>query len=189
MTESARRQLDELYRYQADAVRRSVARKIGREQAEDLVSRAFVRLAEKMENEPVKDAPALLGTIVSGLVTDHYRAKKRQPVLVDFAGIEQEANRELAEDADPQDPFHTFAARVQDALTVPMPDDEDVRFRGDFNEALRALDTEERDAFILTELRGLPVRDAAEVLATSKDTVHRRAEAARTKLREELIAA
>lgn len=53
------------------------------------------------------------------------------------------------------------------------------RLADTLNDSLRTLSQEERDAFILTELRGLPVRDAALVIGTSKDTVHRRAEVAR----------
>ncbi len=57
------------------------------------------------------------------------------------------------------------------------------------NDSLRQLDAEARDAFILTELRGLTEREAAGVLDMSQPTVHRRAEAARNYIREELIAA
>jgi RNA polymerase sigma factor (sigma-70 family) len=57
------------------------------------------------------------------------------------------------------------------------------------NDSLHRLDAQARDAFILTELRGLTEREAADVLDTSQPTVHRRAEAARNYIREELIAA
>ena len=57
------------------------------------------------------------------------------------------------------------------------------------NDSLRVLGQEERDAFILTELRGLTEREAADVLDSSQPTVHRRAEAARNYIRRELIAA
>ncbi|MDE2101492.1 MAG: hypothetical protein KGL39_29875 [Patescibacteria group bacterium] len=57
------------------------------------------------------------------------------------------------------------------------------------NDSLRVLGQDERDAFILTELRGLTEREAANVLDSSQPTVHRRAEAARNYIRRELIAA
>lgn len=57
------------------------------------------------------------------------------------------------------------------------------------NDSLRVLGQDERDAFILTELRGLTEREAADVLDSSQPTVHRRAEAARNYIRRELIAA
>lgn len=55
-----------------------------------------------------------------------------------------------------------------------------------FDTALRGLPDDEREAFIVTELRGLPTREAADVLGTSHMTVHRRAESARLYIREEL---
>jgi RNA polymerase sigma factor (sigma-70 family) len=63
---------------------------------------------------------------------------------------------------------------------------EAVEFQHDFDRALRALPAPERDAFILTQLRGLTVRDAADELDVSYRTVARRAEAARTLIREEI---
>jgi RNA polymerase sigma factor (sigma-70 family) len=65
---------------------------------------------------------------------------------------------------------------------------EDAEFRYDFDLAVRGLPENERDAFIVTELRGLSEREAADVLDTSQPTVHRRAEAARNQLREEIAA-
>ena len=61
------------------------------------------------------------------------------------------------------------------------------RFRVDFDQALRGLPEADRDAFILTELRGLAVREAANLLGISKSEAATRAEAARIALREELM--
>lgn len=58
-----------------------------------------------------------------------------------------------------------------------------------FDSAVRGLHEDERVAFIVTELRGLPTREAADVLGASHMTVHRRAESARATIREELLAA
>jgi len=55
-------------------------------------------------------------------------------------------------------------------------------------DSLLKLNGEERDAWILTELRGLTVREAADVLGTSFKTIHRRAEAARNYMQKELAA-
>jgi DNA-directed RNA polymerase specialized sigma24 family protein len=59
-------------------------------------------------------------------------------------------------------------------------------FPEDFDYAVRGLPESERDAFILTDLRGLTVREAADVLDVSKSTVDRWADAARDLLGEEL---
>ena len=59
-------------------------------------------------------------------------------------------------------------------------------FAGDFDRALRALPSEERDAYILTELRGLSQAEAGAVLGLSQPTVSRLRDAARTAIREEI---
>jgi RNA polymerase sigma factor (sigma-70 family) len=156
---------------QADALRGSLARKVGRENAEDIVGKAFTRLAEKLEDTPVKDGPALLGSIVSGLLIDHYRAMDFRRANETPVGLQTELDDELRE----QRGVPTFTVDTYE-------------FQKDFDSAIRGLDPDDRDAFIVTELRGLPVREAADVLATSKDTVHRRAEAARTIIRQEVTA-
>jgi RNA polymerase sigma factor (sigma-70 family) len=64
----------------------------------------------------------------------------------------------------------------------------DVVFTEGLDSAVRGLEEPERDAFILTELRGLTTREAADVLDTSPMTVSRRSIAARTTIREEITA-
>jgi RNA polymerase sigma factor (sigma-70 family) len=62
----------------------------------------------------------------------------------------------------------------------------DAIFAADFDRAIRTLDPELLDAFILYELRGLSQYEAAQVLGISGRAVVSRAEAARTALRKEL---
>lgn len=69
----------------------------------------------------------------------------------------------------------------------PPLDLDTLEFRRDFDAAVRALPEPERDAFILTELRGLSARAASGYLGTSPDTAERRAGAAHTLIRKELI--
>ena len=122
---------------------------------------------ERLEDEPVKDAPALLGVIVNGMVQDYFRStgsrRREEP-----AGLAHDL-AELADSRPLTYETHTFGTR--------------------FDSAVRELDPDDRDAYILTELRGLPEREAADVLGTSQPTVHRRAEAARTFVRKELTVA
>lgn len=60
--------------------------------------------------------------------------------------------------------------------------------RVDLTRAIGTLPCREREAFALTELRGLTEREAALQLGISQPTVHRLVEAARTLLRQELTA-
>lgn len=163
MTPEATRQLGDLYRLQADALTARLARKVGREDAEDIVMQAFVRLGERLEREPVKDAPALLGTIITGLLKNHYRDSDAR------------ATRET-----PVGEFHDELHPVHD-LTL-----DDLEFSEDLDAALRGLDEDIRDAFILTELRGLTLREAGDVLGVDNTTVMRRAERARQELVQQI---
>jgi RNA polymerase sigma factor (sigma-70 family) len=74
--------------------------------------------------------------------------------------------------------LHLTAPR---ALTI-----EGAEFHADFDRAVRALPELERDAFILTELRGLDQREAAAVLGIHQSTVSRRHQAAVDAIREEI---
>lgn len=75
----------------------------------------------------------------------------------------------------------------EDTLLLQQPlTYEQVEFRADFDRAIRALDEEDRQAFLLTEVRGLTVREAASILDISKTTVADRAERARTQIKEAL---
>jgi len=108
---------------------------------------------------------------VNGLLIDHYRTDSHRREHEIPSGLGNVDGDLALTSVDP----HT--------LTL-----EDVEFRHDFDLALRNLDEDQRDAFIVTELRGLTEREAADVLDTSQPTVHRRAEAARNQLREEIAA-
>lgn len=98
-----------------------------------------------------------------------------------------EYRRRLTEIPSGLDLAHLTDALGDDALALGRPlTIEAVDFQHDFDRALRALPAPERDAFILTQLRGLTVRDAADELDVSYRTVARRAESARTLIREEI---
>lgn len=133
-----------------------------RHAAEDVAAEAVGRLLAGSKREHFK-------LIVHGLTVDAYRRLKRElPVEPRTAlpGLE-EAGADVL--------MHGRPATL-----------EDVEFRVAFDQVLRALPEMERDAFILTELRGLTERDAAAVLGVHQSTVHRRAEAARNFIREEI---
>lgn len=65
---------------------------------------------------------------------------------------------------------------------------EQAQFPATFDASVRGLEDSEFDAFVLTDLRGLSNREAADVLGTSHTTITRRRESARLALREEIAA-
>lgn len=127
--------------------------------AEDVATEAIVRVASNGQ------ADTALPLIVYGLAVDEYRRRMKQ-VPSGLLDVEPEVDDQLA--------------RV-----VPETLDR-AEFRADFDRAVRGLAESERAVFILTELRGLTVREAADVLGLPKSTVADRLQAARTFIREEL---
>lgn len=136
------------------------------ELAEDVTMQAFTKLGESMERGNVRQPERLLTRIQQGLLIDTVREKDRHPVV------------SFEEHLSDQD-----SLGAESFLSI-----EDAPFPGDFDQAVRDLPEEERAAFILTELRGLTVREAADVLGTSKSDVDRRVSSARTSIRKELAA-
>lgn len=63
---------------------------------------------------------------------------------------------------------------------------EDSFFGDAFDRAVRDLDDDPRDAFILGELRGLTTREAGAILDTSHETARARRDAAAADIRKEL---
>ena len=110
--------------------------------------------------------------IVKRIALDKYRqreARHESPVgeLETFEGLEEQGRDVLWQGA---------------PLTV-----EQVEFRTDFDQAVRDLPIElDRQAFLLTTVRGLTYREAAEVLDIDHTSVHRHAERARTQIKEAL---
>ena len=140
--------------------------------AEEVMAQTFARLAERVERDGADyrepdDWRELLGLFAHGLAIDEYRRRQRDPLPLGHAA----------------DMEHLFEHELP--LGRPMTL-ERAEFHVDFDRALRGLPAPERDAFILTELRGLSVRDAADALGGHYRTVARRAEAARTLIRKEL---
>jgi RNA polymerase sigma factor (sigma-70 family) len=112
----------------------------------------------------------MLNAIVDGLRKNEHRDRDRRPRP---AGSREDL-AELVE----------LGLATYQALPIRL-----ASFSDDFDRAVRGLDGPERDAFILTDLRGLTVREAADVLDVSFKTVARRTDSARADIREELIAA
>ena len=165
MTHAVQAAYADLYRSLYGPTMARVVHEIGnRESAEDVTAQAFIDLYLSLEREEdVGDLLARLNLIVQSRTRDHLRAKKRR----------QEDPVGLATELD----------KLSNAWPLP---ERMATFPADFDLAIRGLSEPGRDTFILTELRGLSVREAAEVMGTPKSTVADRLQAARTLIREEL---
>lgn len=138
---------------------------LGDAAAEDVASETMIRVAQRLSEglDPavVED---LVPVIAYGLAANEYRRGEIPAGL----GTEDDWLGELI----------VSKARTFDQET----------FAGDFDSTIRHLPGDELRALVLTDLRGLTVREAADVLGTSHMTVHRRRENARLNLRERIAA-
>lgn len=136
-------------------------RRLGADFADDAASLTWERLGRAFDAGRDPE----LGLVAHEVLYDLSRWMAEAPIPV---GLEQDV-RELAQG-------QTFLPQTL------------AQFPTTFDQSLRDLDDDDRDAFILTDLRGLPSREAADLLDTSHMTVQRRADRARFTLREEIAA-
>lgn len=107
--------------------------------------------------------------IASGLLVDEYRRRDKEPEVASWEAVIGPDQTGL--DHLPQ--FQTY-------------DFEDSDFAAEFDRAVRVLEPDPRDAFILGELRGLPSRESAGVLGVSHVTANERRAHATAAIRKEL---
>lgn len=163
LTEDTGQALELLYASSFDKAARIAARIVGTAQAEDIASDTMIRAARRLEEgRSLTEVEQLVPLIAFGLAAREYRRGEIP------SGLGREDD-ELG---------HLLSAR---ALTAAEAD-----FTASFDYGVRDLEDDKRDAFILTELRGLTTREAGDVLDTSHTTVRRRAEAARQTIRREI---
>lgn len=93
--------------------------------------------------------------------------------------VEQELRRRHSRDTYLEEQAGILSGRAIPSIDTAI-------LRADFDRAFRALPREQAEAFALVELRGLTQLEAADVLGVSQPTVHRRCEAARSRLKEAL---
>jgi len=133
------------------------------QEAEDYVQRAFERLLGKTTNDKT-----LLYEIADGLLKDAYRAGGRsEQVSYDHL---------IGPDGTGLDHLPQFQYRTFD----------DHQFAESHDTAVRGLGVELRDAYILSELRGLTSRESGPLLGVSHVTAATRRELATSAIREEI---
>lgn len=153
-------QLPALYEAWATAVAQRLFRLCGnRETARDLTQDTFVVAMRQLDR--LRDANAVgpwLHGIAYNLLRDHRRSHARRRGL-----------------------WQRWFARS--APTTPAPADDEPALVRTLDQALRGLDNEKRDAFVLRQLEGLSLAEAAELLDVSVQTVSYRAKQAEAHLR------
>lgn len=133
-----------------------------RARAEDVAAEAMGRLiVDGKDRKQFK-------LIVNGLAVDAYRRLEREYPW-DMVALDERREAELL--------------LIHEPLTF-----EQVEFRASFDQAVRDLPVElDRQAFLLTAVRGLSLREAAEILDIDHTSVFRHAERAREQIKEALV--
>ena len=141
------------------------ARRLGEQDADDFVQESLTRL---LGRTGVVNPRALLFRIANGLLVDEYRRRERAPEIVSWEALIGDGAQ-----LDHLPEFQTY-------------DFDDATFAAVHDRAVRAFDPATRDAYIVTDLRGLSPREAEPMLGTSHTTVNARRESARADIRKEL---
>lgn len=138
---------------------------------------AITQLGEALERgAEVRSPAAYLWRTALNLIVSEVRRRERELPAGDRAAMEDAL--EAAEG-------HGVGSGVH--LYRPLPV-ELAEFPPEFDRAIRELPEDERDSFILTELRGATTREAADILGVSHMTVSRRSNAAHEHVRGLLAA-
>ena len=143
--------------------------------ADELTSDTFLTLHEKL-SEGISISPDKVGNWLIVVAKNHLRNDKKRLAR----RREDLVSPDYLETIEDEERIIDFFGSPP-AVTL-----EDAEFRADFDHALRELPPQERDAFILTELRGLTVREASSHLDLGKTRTADLAEAARLKIRAAL---
>jgi RNA polymerase sigma factor (sigma-70 family) len=137
-------------------IRRRVA---SREDAEDIVQDVFYQLIKTVETDPIEQVAGWLYRVARNMIINKGKKKQEEKLPV----------YQHDEGGDILDEF--FKVLFND--DVPTPETEYLRslVRQEFETALAELPPEQREAFELTELDGLPVKEVAKTVGISVKTL------------------
>jgi RNA polymerase sigma-70 factor, ECF subfamily len=150
-------QLEKLHREHSGAVRAFVRRRIGDDDADDVVADVFVVAWRRLADMPAEPRTWLLG-VARRVLANRYRSAKRQQAL--YERLAREAERRPAVGADP--------SADEEAGAVLL--------------ALASLRARDREVLLLVTWDGLSHAEAAEVLGVRPATLTMRVHRARRRL-------
>ena len=141
-----------------------------REVALDVVQESMLRFVEYYRNKPEKEWPALFRTVLNSKINDQRRKRMlgnttRKLISLTGLGFAREDNNPgMAEDDLPQ-------AAHDEGSSQPEAGTTDVQLKQHIESALRELSERQRQVFLLREQLGLSIRETAETLGCSGNSI------------------
>lgn len=169
-------EFDNLYRERwAEIVTQARSILRGHSDPADVAATAFTRLWAEISGGRAEN---LHDRLVELTRSEAEAARKRAKRELEYLGVSMEVADEdgltsLVREGG------THAAEIAERMTVRQPTPEDVRFQDALDSAVRNLTPKQRDAYILTDLRGLSTTEAAAVLDVGQPAVSKRVSRAR----------
>jgi RNA polymerase sigma-70 factor (ECF subfamily) len=141
-----------------------------RESALDAVQEGMTRLVEYYRDKPAEQWPALFRTILNSKINDIRRRRiieQGKHKLVSLTSLFQKDNETAAENTQYELPAYTR----DDGISAPEAALVAGELRDRVAVALQSLSERQRQVFILREWRGMTIRETAETLGCSENSV------------------
>ncbi len=138
------------------------------ELALDVVQEAMLKLVEYYRDKPAREWPALFRTILNSKINDQRRKRLLQQgkyKLMSLTGLGK---------ADPEQTAETELPAKEtrsDGISSPESATHSTDLHSRINQAMQNLPERQRQVFLLREKKGLSIRQTAEVLGCSENSV------------------
>ena len=156
-----------------------------REAAMDAVQESMLKLVEYYRHKAVEDWPALFRTILSSKINDIRRRRlieQGRHKLVSLTGLFRDHTESEGHDTE----FELPAMQRSDGITETESGYVAAQLRNRIAGALRSLSERQRQVFILREWRGMSIRETAETLGCSENSIKQHHFRAMRELRRQL---
>lgn len=155
-----------------------------RENALDAVQESMLKMVEYYSNKPPDDWPALFRTVLNSKINDLRRKRlleQGKHKLVSLTGL----FRRRGDDGEDTE-FELPAPERSDGITGPEESCAASELRQRIDHALLTLSERQRQVFILREWRGMTIREAADTLGCSENSIKQHHFRALRELRRQL---
>lgn len=141
-----------------------------RESALDAVQESMTRLIEYYRDKPAEEWPALFRTVLNSKINDIRRRRmieQGKHRLVSLTGLFQKDTGQAGANTE----YELPDSGRDDDITAPEAETVAGELRKQVADALQTLSERQRQVFILREWRGMSIRETAETLGCSENSV------------------